>query len=260
MLIGRGIRKCFNGREVLHGVDIEVSSGRISVLVGPSGSGKTTLVRALALLDCPTEGRVAFQGHDYSFPLRGRARIRPPWPELTVVFQQHFLWPHLTLRQNIELPLRERPASRHTVDDLIELFRMRDFVDRYPNAASIGERQRAALARAFALEPKCILLDEITSSLDVEQTGSVIRHLLALRQRGVGMLVVTHLLEFARRLLSRDEGDRIFFLDEGRIAAAAGVEFFDSPATERAREFLHSMDYWGASSICDTKHKGGYLP
>lgn len=244
MLIGQDIYKSFNGKEILHGVNIEIQTGKISVLIGPSGGGKTTLVRALSLIDCPTQGHISFNGLDYSFPLGDKTRISPPWPELTVVFQQHFLWPHLTLRQNIELPLQDNPLVPHDIEELINIFRMEEFIDHYPNQASLGQRQRVALARAFALKPKCILLDEITSALDVEQTGAVIRHLLLLRSRGIGMLVVTHLLEFARQLVSRNEGDMVFFLDEGRIAGAGGLDFFDNPDTARARQFLSSMDYW----------------
>jgi ABC-type polar amino acid transport system ATPase subunit len=244
MLTGRNISKLIGRKQVLSGVHIQVLPGKISVLIGPSGSGKTTLIRALALLDYPSQGLVSFDGHEYRFPLERGERIQPPWPGLTVVFQQHFLWPHLTLRENIQLPLQERSESRHTVEELISIFKMSEFIDRYPNQASLGQRQRVALVRAFALEPRCILLDEITSALDVEQTGAVVRHLLSLRQRGIGMLVVTHLLEFARELVARNEGDRVYFLDEGNIMGAGGAEFFDNPSTPRAREFLSSMDYW----------------
>lgn len=244
MLSGIDIRKSFDGKEVLKGVDIEVKPGRISVLIGPSGSGKTTLIRSLALLDLPSKGQVVFDGHSYKFPLEGSETIKPPWPDLTVVFQQHFLWPHLTLRSNILLPLSERLETQHTVDELIEIFSMDEFIDRYPNEVSLGQRQRAALARAFALEPKYILMDEITSALDVEQTGTVIRHLLTLRERGIGMLVVTHLLAFAKELVARDEGDQIYFLDEGRILGAGGSEFFNNPGNSRAEQFLSSMNYW----------------
>ena len=178
MLSGNNIRKSFDGTEVLQGVDIEVWPGRISVLIGPSGSGKTTLIRTLGLIDPPSEGQVIIDGHTYQFPLQKGQTIEPPWPDLTVVFQQHFLWPHLTLRRNILLPLSQRSETRRSVDELIEIFGMDEFIDRYPNEVSIGQRQRTALARAFALEPKYILLDEITSALDVEQTGVVIHHLL----------------------------------------------------------------------------------
>lgn len=244
MLTGNDLKKSFGSREVLHEVDIEVRPGRISALIGPSGGGKTTLIRALSLLDFPTSGQIRLDGLIYHFPVPQGQTIKAPWPELTVVFQQYFLWPHLTLRENIMLPLERRPKGRSKVDELISLFAMADFIDRYPNEVSVGQRQRAALARAFALEPKYILLDEITSALDVEQTGAVVRHLLTLRDRGIGILVVTHLLEFARQLVARNEGDKVYFLDEGRILGSGGSEFFDAPGNARAKRFLSSMDYW----------------
>ncbi len=256
MLRGSNIRKSFDGKAVLHGVDIEVRPGRLSVLIGPSGSGKTTLIRALALLDLPSEGEVAFDGHTYQFPLQSGQKVDPPWPDLTVVFQQHFLWPHLTLRKNILLPLSQRSETHSSVDELIEIFNMGEFIDRYPNEVSIGQRQRTALARAFALGPKYILLDEITSALDVEQTGVVMRHLLTLRDRGIGMLVVTHLLAFARELVARNEGDQVYFLDDGRILGSGGLEFFDSPRNTRAEQFLSSMDYWSANEHDPPQKKG----
>jgi ABC-type polar amino acid transport system ATPase subunit len=244
VLSGKGITKTFGANEVLHGADIDVEPGRVSVLMGPSGCGKTTLIRALALLDLPTSGEVTFDGRVYRFPLQRGQSIVCPWPEITVVFQQHFLWPHLTLRENILLPLSERPESLRSVDELIDLFNMEAFIDRYPNQASLGERQRTALARAFALQPKYILLDEITSALDVEQTGAVVRHLLTLRGRGIGVMVVTHLIEFARQLVARNEGDRAYFLDAGRVMGAGGADFFENPGNPRVARFLASMDYW----------------
>jgi ABC-type polar amino acid transport system ATPase subunit len=249
MMSGRNISKSFNGTEVLHGVDFDVRPGRISVLIGPSGSGKTTLIKALALLDPPTEGQVRLDGSTYDFPLEASERVQPPWPDVTVVFQQHFLWPHLTLRKNILLPLSHRLADGgRLVEDLISVFDMSEFIDRYPNEASVGQRQRAALARAFALEPRYILLDEITSALDVEQTGAVMKHLLGLRERGIGMLVVTHLLEFARRLVARGEGDTVYFIDDGKILASGGLEFFTEPGSARVERFLASMDYWSGGN------------
>ena len=222
--------------------------GKISVVIGPSGSGKTTLVRALSLLDPPTSGCVTIDGERYDFPRgKGSPAIKPPWPRLTVVFQQHFLWPHLTLRQNIVLPASRRSSGSPPVAELIAMFDMGDWVDRYPNEVSLGQRQRVALARAFALDPEYVLLDEITSALDVEQTAVVVKHLLSLRSRGIGMLVVTHLLAFARELLARNEGDMIYLLDDGSVAGKGGLEFFEKPGSDRASEFLSSMDYWSHS-------------
>lgn len=235
MLIGKGIRKSYGGSEVLRGVDITVEPGKITALIGPSGGGKTTLLRSLALLDAPDSGTIVMDDTSYEFPLHQRQKITPPWPRITVVFQQLFLWPHLTLRQNIELPLRKRKAAEGNghLEKLIETFDMSHFINRYPNEASIGQRQRVALARALVLDPAYVLLDEITSSLDVEQVSAILSHLQALRDRGIGVLIITHLIGFARRA-----ADRIVFLDEGEVVEGGGPELLDSPGQERVKRFL----------------------
>lgn len=247
MLTGRKLKKSFGKIKALDSVDINIAPGRISVLIGPSGGGKTTLIRALALLDYPDEGVVSINNTNFSFPLDSKKRIVNPWPNVTVVFQQHFLWPHLTLRKNILLPLSKKNESQKVVEELIDIFQMSSFIDRFPNEVSIGQRQRVALARAFALRPKYILLDEITSALDVEQTSAVIKHLLALREQGIGMLVVTHLLNFARSLVAKDEGDQVFFIDDGKILGYGGLEFFDNPGNDRVERFISSMDFLSSS-------------
>jgi ABC-type polar amino acid transport system ATPase subunit len=245
MLRGIDIRKSFGSTHALAGADVEVSPGHISILIGPSGGGKTTLIRTLSLLDHPSSGTVQIDGLSYEFPLPADRRIRPPWPHLTVVFQQQFLWPHLTLRDNIALPLavHNPKNARSIIDELAAFFQMESFIDRYPNQVSLGQKQRAALARALALNPSYILLDEITAALDVEQTANVTRYLLRLRDRGIGILVVTHFLAFAKGLVEQRRGDTVYFLEAGRIVDKGGAEFFDQNRNERVRMFLAAMEF-----------------
>jgi ABC-type polar amino acid transport system ATPase subunit len=236
MLSGKEIRKSYGKDEILHGVDLAVESGKITVLIGPSGGGKTTLLKALTMLDPPDTGTVSIDGIEYSFPLLQKSNLPSPWPKVTVVFQQLFLWPHMTLRQNITLPLRNgraKIADNGYLDDLINLFEMTDFIDRYPNEVSLGQRQRGALARALVLNPSYILLDEITSALDVEQVGSILSHLQTLRDKGIGILIITHLINFAHRV-----ADRIVFLDSGEILESGSRELIESPQNERVKKFL----------------------
>ena len=231
MLIGKKITKKYHGTEILKGVDVEIEPGKITSLIGPSGGGKTTLLRVLLMLDLPESGSITLDGEKYNFPLKIN-NITPPWPRVSVVFQQLFLWPHLTLRENILLPLRGSVDKKH-ITELIEILQMKEFIDRYPNQVSLGQRQRVALARALALNPEYLLLDEITSALDIEQVNIILNHLQTLRNKGVGILIVTHLLNFAQRA-----SDNIIFLDEGKVIETGGKEILEKPKHERIKKFL----------------------
>jgi ABC-type polar amino acid transport system ATPase subunit len=244
MLAATNISKSYGRVHVLKDITLAIRPGKITVLLGPSGAGKTTLLKCMSFLEQPDSGDIRMNGSTFQFPLPKGQRIAPPWPELTVVFQQHFLWPHLTIRENILLPLRKRPdVSMVKFRDLIELFDMADFVDRYPNEASLGQRQRAALARAFVLNPKFILLDEITSALDVEQIHNLFLHLTELRRHGIGILLITHLLGFARALVDGGDDDEVVFLDDGQVVEKGGVEMFESPRSPRLRQFVSELRF-----------------
>lgn len=228
------IEKRIGGHTILKDVNVQIQAGTITVVTGPSGSGKTSLIRAVSLLDPPTSGDIQVDGKKYHFPSEGKLPPNP-WPELTVVFQQLFLWPHLSLRENIELPLRKR-ADKETqmlVESLIDEFEMRDWVERHPNQVSNGQRQRAAIVRALCLRPSYILFDEITSALDVEQVNKVHNHLLKLKDRKIGILIVTHMLEFAERC-----ADHVLFMDNGTIVESGGAEIIRHPKSTRMQQFL----------------------
>ena len=128
------------------------------------------------------------------------------------------------------------PEQRR-LEDLIELFDMQSFVQRYPNQASLGQRQRAALVRALILQPKYLLLDEITSSLDVEQIAIILSYLKRLSKKGIGVMIVTHLLNFAR-----EAADKVIFVDSGQIIEAGGADVLDSPKQERVKKFLSVIE------------------
>jgi ABC-type polar amino acid transport system ATPase subunit len=238
MIVGENIRKNYGETKILRSISISVERGKITALIGPSGSGKTTLLRVLSLLDPPTSGTVTINGTTYCFPLGEGEQIVPPWPRVTVVFQQLFLWPHLTLRRNITLPIRDprKLERREHLDRLIDLLGMAEFIDRFPNEVSLGQRQRAALVRALVLEPEYLLLDEITSALDMEQTSAVLGHLQSLRNKGTGILISTHLMGFARRA-----ADQVVFLEQGEVLEMGGPALLDSPKQERVRRFLAVM-------------------
>ncbi|MFA6270042.1 MAG: ATP-binding cassette domain-containing protein [Candidatus Paceibacterota bacterium] len=235
MLEGKNLKKQYHGREILKGIDISVEAGKIVSLIGPSGSGKTTLLRVLSMLDPANSGAVIFEGQEYKFPMR-EENIIPPWPRISVVFQQLFLWPHLTLKENILLPLGGVQESKQ-MEELIDLFQMRGFIERYPNQASLGQKQRVALVRALVLNPEYLLLDEITSALDIEQVGIILNYLQGLKNKGVGILLVTHLLNFAKRA-----SDQIVFLDEGQILERGDANILKNPDHPRIKKFISLIE------------------
>lgn len=245
MLSGKKLTKIYNGREVLHGINIKIEPGKITSLIGPSGSGKTTLLKVLSMLDLPQSGSVTIDDKNYIFPSRTKKFI-PPWPEVSVVFQQLFIWPHLTLRQNVELPLKVRGIlneNKHHLEELYEMFSMKEFIDRFPNQASLGQRQRVALVRALALKPKYLLLDEITSSLDVEQSEIILSHLTTIKKQGVGIIMVAHDIDFAL-----SNADMVCFLENGRIVKQGKpYEFLLESKNERISKFIDSASLGSAN-------------
>lgn len=241
MLTATNIHKSFGEKHILKGVNLQVAPGQITCVIGPSGTGKTTLLRALALLEYPDSGRIAVEEQSYDFPLAKGQDITPPWPRLTAVFQSLFLWPHLTLRENIMLPARDRnPQAEKDIEGLIKVFEMDHFINNYPNQASIGQRQRVALARALILNPLYILMDEITSALDVEQTARILTKLGHLKERGIGVMLITHHLGFAKQA-----ADQIIFMDNGTVAEQGGPEILKNPKTERLKQFLSLTEALG---------------
>lgn len=266
MLSAHHINKSFGANVVLQGVDITIAPGSITCVIGPSGTGKTTLLRALALLEPPDTGTVTIDDRVYEFgaqsptldphlrlPLKrgrkteeggGKNSARPPvpqgergkspWPHVTAVFQSLFLWPHLNLRENIMLPARNvNPDAARDLEGLIKFFEMEGFIDAFPNEASVGQRQRVALARALILNPRYVLLDEITSALDIEQTAKILTKLTHLKERGIGVFLITHHIGFAARA-----ADQVVFMDGGRIAEIGGAAIIEAPKTVRLAEFL----------------------
>jgi len=239
VLEGRAINKSFGRKVVLKDINTTIVPGQICALVGPSGSGKSTLLRTLSLLDPPDSGSITVDNRTYVFPRRNGNGIEPPWPKVTIVFQQLFLWPHLTMRENITLPLTKLNGAspNGVVNEMIDLFDMGEFVDRYPNEGSLGQRQRVAIARALALHPRYLLLDEITSALDVEHVSRMLAHLKTLREQGTGIMLVTHLIGFAKRA-----ADQVLFMEHGAITEAGGPEILSSPKSSRLASFLSLVD------------------
>ena len=238
MLSAKNINKSFGSNHVLKDVSLTANPGEIIVIIGPSGSGKSTLLRSIAMLDPPDNGTVIIDERKYSFPAKSNHAPEPPWPDLTIVFQQLFLWPHLTVYRNMELPLMEMEsvARQSHINRLLNHYEINTFRDRYPNELSIGQRQRVAIARSVALNPRYLLLDEITSALDVESIEGVLQHLTELREKGMSIIIVTHLIGFARRT-----ADRVLFMEDGRIVEE-GPRILGSPKTDKLQKFLSLIE------------------
>ncbi len=237
MLEGSQISKSFNGTKVLHDISLNLDRGEIVVLIGPSGSGKTTLLKIMGLLEPSDGGTIKIDGVPYN---ANQNNSQSPWPKVTMVFQQLFLWPHLTILDNILLPLKvqKQEVDRKQLAELIDLFQMQGFIKRFPNEASLGQRQRAALVRALMLNPEYILLDEITSSLDIEQIAVLVPYIKELAKRGIGVLAITHLLHFAK-----ETADRVVFMDSGSIVESGTRNVLIAPTQERVKKFMSVLQY-----------------
>lgn len=258
MLSCRSIQLSYGTRPVLRSVALEIRPGEICALVGPSGAGKSSLLRCLAFLENTARGEIILDDHVYSLPREDKLSEAPPWPRVTAVFQQLFLWPSMTLRENIELPLRLRKieGAAARVESLIDRFAMVEFVDRYPNQVSGGQRQRAALARALALQPSYVLLDEVTSAVDVEQAVAIGEHLVSLKQEGIGILIITHHVDFLRRT-----ADTIAFMENGEIKETGPREMLSTPRFPALRRLLCAFgdietpsSYQGEAGIDHVRH------
>lgn len=233
MLQGKNIYKNINGVDVLKDLNIIIEPSKITCLIGPSGSGKSTAISCLSLLSYPSKGVVNLEGVEYSFENGKNPTFKFPYPYVTVVFQSLFLFPNLTNEENILLPLKDLKKSTDYFDDLIDNLNIRAILKKYPNECSGGEKQRVAIARQVLLEPKYLLLDEVTSALDLETVNNVANILIDLKNKGTGILLATHMINLAKSI-----SDDFYFIDKGVIIEKGNIEMLNNPGTERLNKFL----------------------
>ena len=254
----KGVGKAFGETAVLHGIDLEISEGEVVCVIGPSGSGKSTLLRCIAFLEEPTEGLIAIYGEPLGFALGPsgerlrlpRARVHAVRRHIGMVFQQFNLWPHMTALGNVSEALktvRRLPAKEAEERAMAQLDKvgLAQRARHYPSQLSGGQQQRVAIARALALDPKIMLFDEPTSSLDPELTGEVLNVMRALAAYGMTMVVVSHEIGFAASV-----GQRIVFLDHGRVMLEGRPQdVFRKPRNARLDQFLDTYLDRGAAML-----------
>ena len=233
------LKKNYDTKVVLDGVDIEVFPGQIVAVIGSSGSGKSTVLRCVNLLEDILDGQIFLEGVEISEPDVDQDKVRE---QIGLVFQAFNLFGHLSIVENITLALihvkkMAKAEARQKALSWLERIGLADKADSYPDKLSGGQQQRTAIVRAIAMEPKVLLLDEVTSALDPELVGEVLSLIKDLKATGTTILMATHELSFAREV-----ADWVIFLEKGKILEQGEAkEFFDNPKEPRTKEFLTRM-------------------
>ena len=235
----KNLQKAFGDNVVLRDIDLDVHKGEVVVVLGPSGSGKSTMLRCINRLEHPTSGSIVVEGVDVCAKGVDLNKVRT---HLGMVFQQFNLFSHMTVLQNVMLgPVDvlgvSKEEARERAMDLLSRVGVAEQADKVPAQLSGGQQQRVAIARSLAMQPKAMLFDEPTSALDPEMINEVLEVMVRLAQQGMTMIVITHEMNFARRV-----ADRVVFMADGQIVETGTPdEFFDHPQTKRAQDFLNSI-------------------
>ena len=239
MIEFKGVSKHFGSTQVLHDINLNIASGEVVVIIGPSGSGKSTLLRCINKLEEVTTGQLTVDGLVVNDPKVDERLIRQ---EAGMEFQQFHLFPQMTALQNVAFgPIRVRGASKADAEklarELLTKVGLADRAEHFPSELSGGQQQRVAIARALAVKPKMMLFDEPTSALDPELRHEVLTVMKALAEEGMTMVIVTHEVDFARKVATR-----LIFIDKGRIAEdGPPAELIANPPSSRLREFLQHV-------------------
>jgi polar amino acid transport system ATP-binding protein len=230
------ISKRFGDNQVLKGVSLGVERGQVVAIIGRSGSGKSTMLRCINGLEIINGGSIKVAGHTLTSTPEKLLDLRK---DVGMVFQSYNLFPHLTVEENVMLAPRivkkiPDAKGRETALRVLKQVGLEHKRDAYPEQLSGGQQQRVAIARSLAMEPQVMLFDEVTSALDPELTQEVLRVMEDLAQAGMTMLLVTHEMEFARRM-----AHVTVFMHEGKVWESGPSEaFFSRPQTPEARQFI----------------------
>ncbi len=240
LLAIQGLRKSFGVNEVLKGIDLQVQAGEVIAIIGKSGSGKSTLLRCINGLETFQAGtltvdRQALLHHDAN-------AMRALRQKVGMIFQSFNLFPHLKVGQNIMLApglvkQQDKTSAESKARQLLDRVGLAEKFDAWPDQLSGGQQQRVAIARALAMEPQILLCDEITSALDPELVGEVLLVVESLAEEGMTLLMVTHEMNFARKV-----ADRVIFMHQGRVhESGTPAELFGNPQTPELVQFLSAL-------------------
>ena len=230
------VHKRYGTHDVLRGVSLFVDSHEVVCLIGASGSGKSTLLRCINGLETIEGGEIRFEGDVVSGPGVDYVELRR---RIGLVFQSYNLFPHMSVMRNVTIaPMKIAGLSRAEAEErartLLERVGLAEKATAYPDQLSGGQQQRVAIARSMALEPKVLLLDEITSALDPELVNEVLRLVRDLAQHGMTMVIATHEMSFAREV-----ANTVCFLDDGQVLEMGPpAQIFENPQEKRTRAFL----------------------
>lgn len=233
------INKFYGSVQVLHDVSFSCNKGDTLVLLGPSGAGKSSLLRVLNLLETASNGQLAIanESFDFSNSIQEQEGLRLR-RKVGMVFQQYNLWPHLTVLENlIEAPVKvagkDKTDAKKEALEILETLQLADKADAWPMQLSGGQQQRVAIARALMMKPDVLLFDEPTAALDPEITNQVVKIINQLSETGITQVVVTHEVDFARKIASH-----VLYLEKGRIVEHGTRDAFVNPATAQFAEYL----------------------
>ena len=234
------LRKSYGSNEVLKGIDLQVAPGEVIAIIGKSGSGKSTLLRCINGLEDFQSGALSVAGQAL---LHSNANaMRELRQRVGMIFQNFNLFPHLSVGKNVMLApglvkKTDPTAGEAKARQLLARVGLGEKFDAFPDQLSGGQMQRVAIARALAMEPRVLLCDEITSALDPELVGEVLRVVESLAEEGMTLLMVTHEMGFARKV-----SDRVIFMHQGRVhEMGSATELFGSPRTPELQQFLSSI-------------------
>lgn len=243
MIKVEGLKKNFGPLKVLDGISFELKEGQILAVIGPSGTGKSTLLRCMNYLEKPAEGVITIDDIRLDAAKVKKEDIYKLRARTAMVFQNYNLFKNKTALENIMEPMVSvqgipSQQAREKASVILKAIGLIEKENHYSSQLSGGQQQRIGIGRAMAVNPKVMLIDEPTSSLDPELVGEVLDLLYQLAQQHMTMIIATHEMEFARHV-----ADRVIFIEEGKIVEEGDPEsFFDSPKTQRAKQFLKKFE------------------